>query len=179
MTILRGTRCRLRPIRRSDATVSIGWRNDIAIRNAVLGYPFPVTEEMERGWYDQVLADQGGRRASFAIELDAREEPAGFTHLTNINGTNCSADFGIVIGEPALHGKGIGTEATRLTIDYAFDTLNLERIELRVAEFNAAARRIYEKLGFVTEGRLRRAAYVAGKSVDVIVMGLLRQDLGR
>lgn len=177
MTVLFGAKCRLRPIRRSDAAVSIGWRNDAAIRDAALGYPFPVTDEMERGWYDQALADQGGRRASFAIEVADLETPVGFTHIYEINWPNRAAGFGIVVGDPQVHGRGIGTQATQLTVRYAFDTLNLDRIELKVSAPNAAARHIYTKLGFVEEGVLRRAAYVSGKAIDVVVMGLLRGEL--
>jgi hypothetical protein len=65
MTLIAGQLCRLRPVRRSDAAVSIGWRNNPEIRNAVMGYCFPVTETMEDQWYDRILADQSGRRATF------------------------------------------------------------------------------------------------------------------
>jgi RimJ/RimL family protein N-acetyltransferase len=131
---------------------------------------------MEQSWFDRVLADQGLRRASFTIEQVEQERPIGFVHLTEINWPCRSAQFGIVIGDSTLHGHGIGTEATRLVIRYSFDTLNLERIELRVAESLSAARHIYEKLGFVEEGKLRRAAYLAGKPIDIVVMGLLRHE---
>ena len=59
---------------------------------------------------------------------------------------------------------------------YGVEALNLKRIELRVVDSNVRARRIYARLGFVDEGRLRRAALVAGAPADVIVMGLLREE---
>jgi RimJ/RimL family protein N-acetyltransferase len=179
MTIIVGRKCRLRPLVRSDLARSLEWRNNPVTRNAVLGYRFPVTEKMEEGWYDRILADQGGKRASFAIEDLADGTLVGFVHLSDIDWPCRSAQFGIVIGEVTRQDRGIGLEATELAVVYGFDTLNLERIELRVVDDNARARHVYTKLGFVEEGRLRRAAFVDGVAADVIVMGLLRPEYSR
>jgi RimJ/RimL family protein N-acetyltransferase len=154
-------------------------RNNPVTRNAVMGYRFAVTEKMEEGWYDRILGDQGGKRASFAIEDLADNVLVGFAHLSDIDWPCRSAQFGIVVGDVALQDCGIGIEATELTIVYGFDTLNLERIELRVIDDNPCARHIYTKLGFVEEGRLRRAAFVNGDVTDAIIMGLLRQEFAR
>ena len=64
---------------------SLAWRNDPATRDAVLGYRFPVTEKMEEGWYDRILADQGGKRVSLAIEDLADSAHVGFVHLSDID----------------------------------------------------------------------------------------------
>ncbi len=176
MTVVVGRKCRLRPLSRGDLVHSLKWRNDPAVRDAVIGYRFPITEKMEEGWYDRVLADQGGKRASFAIEDLADDGLAGFVHLTDIDWPCRAAHFGIVIGETDRQDRGIGNEATALMMAYGFETLNLGRIELRVLDGNVRGRHIYAKLGFVEEGRLRRAAFVAGAPADVIVMGLLREE---
>ena len=176
MTVIVGRKCRLRPLSRGDLAHSLRWRNDPAVRDAVIGYRFPVTEKMEEGWYDKVLADQGSKRASFAIEDLADGALVGFVHLIDIDWPCRSAHFGIVIGETDRQDRGIGGEATALMMVYGFETLNLERIELRVLDSNIRARHIYARLGFVDEGRLRRAAFVAGAPADVIVMGLLREE---
>lgn len=176
MTLIVGQLCRLRPIRRSDAMISIGWRNNPEIRNAVMGYRFPVTETMEDRWYDQVLAEQSGRRATFAIEENIDGVFIGFVHLTEIDWPSRAAQFGIVIGDTSRQCRGIGSEASRLALRYAFNTLNLDRLELRVSEPNTRARHIYQKLGFREEGRLRRAAFIDGVAIDVMVMGILREE---
>jgi RimJ/RimL family protein N-acetyltransferase len=177
MNSLRGTRCKLRPISRADLSLSVGWRNDPEIRASVLGYPFPVTNDMEAAWYDRLHAEQGVRRASFAIEDATDDALAGFVHLTDIDWIVRAANFGIVVGERARWGQGIGREATTLAIRYAFDTLNLRRIGLRVVAGNAAAEHIYRSLGFVEEGRLRQAAFVNGAFADVLLMSLLAGEL--
>jgi RimJ/RimL family protein N-acetyltransferase len=176
MTIIVGSKCRLRPLSRSDLSRSLEWRNNPTTRNSVLGYRFPVTEKMEEGWYDRILGDQGGKRASFSIEDLSDGVLVGFAHLSDIDWPCRSAQFGIVIGDVMRQDRGIGMDATKLTIVYGFETLNLDRIELRVIDGNARARHIYEKMGFVEEGRLRRAAFAEGAPADVIVMGLLREE---
>lgn len=176
MTVIVGQKCRLRPLQRSDLARSIVWRNDPTTRNAVLGYRFPVTEKMEEGWYDRILADQGGKLASFAVEDLSDDTHVGFVHLSDIDWPCRSARFGIVIGDSTRQNRGIGSEATELMLVYGFETLNLDRIELRVIDDNDRARRIYRRLGFEEEGRLRSAAFSNGAAKDVIVMGLLRPE---
>ena len=126
MTIIVGRKCRLRPLSRSDLSRSLEWRNDPATRNSVLGYRFPVTEKMEEGWYDRILADQGGKRASFAIDDLSDGVLVGFAHLSDIDWPCRSAQFGIVIGDVARQDRGIGMEATQLTLVYVdLETLSI------------------------------------------------------
>ena len=70
-------------------------------------------------------------------------------------------------------------EAVRLLLDFAFRDLNLHRVYLHVFDTNAAAIRIYEKVGFVREGVLRQAAHIDGRYVDVMVMSILREEYAR
>jgi RimJ/RimL family protein N-acetyltransferase len=74
---------------------------------------------------------------------------------------------------PALLGKGLGTEATRLVLRHAFNDLGLHRVGLRVLAYNHRAIRSYEKCGFVIEGREREAALVDGAWHDDVLMGAL------
>jgi diamine N-acetyltransferase len=173
MTVLNGTVCRLRPIHRRDLEASIGWRNDPETRSLVMGYPFPVTEVMETAWYDRALADQAGKRASFAVSDLQTEAAIGFVHLMDIDWVCRSCELGIVIGDRARRGQNFGSEATRLVVDYAFSGLNLARIGVRVAAPNKGAYTLFRKIGFRDEGNLRNAAFVNGRAADVILMGLL------
>lgn len=69
--------------------------------------------------------------------------------------TTAAPEYGIFIGEESARGKGLGTETARLFTDFGFAGLHLHRISLRVLAENAAARRSYEKAGFVQEGIFR------------------------
>jgi RimJ/RimL family protein N-acetyltransferase len=189
MPILIGKLCRLRPLARSDMSQFLAWRQDKQLRQAVLGYHFPVTAEMEAGWFDSMLNEQSQRIAFFSIDAsDDRQtdgqsvgsaEPndvIGFCRLVDIDWISRHAELGIMIGNAGQRGRGVGTEATALLCRYAFDDLNLTRLWLRVEAENKAARRLYSRLGFQEEGRLRRQAYVGGDYRDVILMGLLREE---
>ena len=86
-----------------------------------------------------------------------------------------SASFA-TIGEKDFHGKGYGTEALRLLIAYAFDTLNLQKLEIEVFSSNPRALACYKKVGFVEEGRKRRRYYIRGEYKDAIQLGMLKEE---
>jgi len=86
------------------------------------------------------------------------------------------AFVGIGIYERENWGKGYGTDAMRLIVQFGFIELNLRRITLTVFEYNPRAIRSYEKAGFQHEGRLRGALLKDGKRWDMLYMGILRDD---
>ena len=138
-----------------------------------MGYRLPVTEVAEEAWHEQATNDP--RKLTFAIETKGRKL-VGIISLANIDWICRTAQLGIVIGDRKWRGKGIGGDALKLLLGYAFLTLNLHRIELRVLASNTSPIKLYKSGGFVVEGRLREAFYSSGAFVDVLVMGLLRED---
>ena len=76
----------------------------------------------------------------------------GFVYLNGIDWFARNAELGMLIGERSRQGKGLAKEALALVAGYAFDTLNLNKLYLRVAAFNARALRLYRDFGFVEEG---------------------------
>ncbi len=85
-------------------------------------------------------------------------------------------ELGIIIGEKSAWDQGFGTDVVRTLLRHAFDTLNLNRVVLRVFETNLRAMQVYKKIGFVEEGRLRQDHFIDGKYVDVVIMGILRVE---
>lgn len=75
-----------------------------------------------------------------------------------------------------LAGRGFATEAGRAVIDFAFDDVGLNRLELVADIDNAASLRVAEKLGFLREGIKREGAFVDGRGVDVHMLGLIASD---
>lgn len=86
-----------------------------------------------------------------------------------------NAEFFIQLGADG-RGKGIGTEATRLTLDYAFHISNLANVYLTVIAANTAAIRAYEKAGFRIIGERRDSAYWYGKRVNEVFMDAIPAD---
>lgn len=100
----------------------------------------------------------------------------GQTLLLRIDWVSRSSIFYIGIADKENWSKGFGSETTKLMIDYAFSTLNLNRIQLHVSVENLPAVKVYEKCGFKKEGTLREAMYHENHFIDFYVMGILRRD---
>jgi len=86
------------------------------------------------------------------------------------------AEFAVILGEQATWGRGLGTKCTDLAVEHAFRELNLRRVYLDVLATRPRAQHVYEKLGFLVEGRRRQARFEFGQYVDVIELPLMRDD---
>ena len=133
----------------------------------------PVSRVDHDRWFDKIRQDPTVE--IFAIELE-NAEFIGSCQLHTIRHTYRHAEFQIRIGETGHHGKGYGTEATRLLLKFGFEELRLNRIWLTVFENNPRARKVYENLNFKEEGLMREHALIEGEYVDIVVMGLLRNE---
>ncbi len=158
----------LGPIRRDLIPTYQRWFNQFEMVRNLAHPPRPMTLEMETGWYDS--AANAASVAHFTIYERATWKPIGNVGLGSIDYRNGTADFGIFIGELDCRGKGYGTEATRLTLDYAFTALGLRNVMLTVFAFNLAGIRAYEKAGFREMGRRRAAARVGRQHLDIVYM---------
>jgi len=166
-------RVRLRALRRDDSALLYNWITDRDL--VILNAPFqPVHQADHEAWIEKMLVRQAGM-VIFVIEAETGEA-IGTCQLFNIHPIHRSAELQIRLGSELHRGKGIGPEAIRLLTRFGFDDLNLHRIYLHVFATNKAAVRAYQKCGFVTEGTLRDAVYIDGSWVDLIAMGLLKDD---
>jgi RimJ/RimL family protein N-acetyltransferase len=114
-------------------------------------------------------------RADWAAVRIADGAFLGEAVINQLDPDNASANYRILLGS-AHHGLGYGTEITRLVVDHALDVAGLHRLSLGVFDFNPRARRVYEKCGFVLEGRLRDVLHWDGRWHDELVMSVLRTD---
>jgi RimJ/RimL family protein N-acetyltransferase len=129
--------------------------------------------ERELEWYR--TRDDRDDRLDLAIVDRATDGCVGEVVLNEYEAGNQSCGFRILVG-PAGRGRGLGSEVTRLVLDHAFSTTDLHRIELEVYAFNPRALHVYEKVGFVVEGRRRHALRYDGERVDAIGMAVLRHE---
>jgi RimJ/RimL family protein N-acetyltransferase len=166
---------RLRELERTDIPAINRWRQDRSL-TASLGAPHRhIGFEVDERWFDAYLARRG-TDVRCAICRETGSDPVGLVSLTGIDPVHRHAELHILLGERDAHGQGIGTEATRTMVHHGFRDLNLHRIYLFVLDSNAAARHMYEKVGFRAEGTLREAAFKDGRYQDVHVMGLLQAE---
>jgi RimJ/RimL family protein N-acetyltransferase len=171
---LRGERVYLRPLEPDDADIVQRWYEDARVQT-LMGDP-PISLARRRQRYEKSVADDGPDVLRFVIcQLDD-DRPIGRTDLFDIDRENGSLAFGIAIGEPALWGQGLGTDAVNAITDYAFGQLRMERVWLDTDESNLRAQAAYAKAGFIREGVLRRAWFQDGRWTDDIRMALLRDE---
>lgn len=159
----------LRPLKMSDWEKTIQWRNNIEIKKKAMMHPFPITEMVEKAWYENILKSTTDKTIYFTI-TKKDDTPIGFIALNKINYTHKNCGLGIVIGETDEQGKGYGKDAMELIIDYAFNTLNMNKITIEVIEINTLAIDFYIKLGFFEEGRLKQHYFVDGRYCDVLLL---------
>jgi RimJ/RimL family protein N-acetyltransferase len=133
----------------------------------------PALTDREVEWY-RTRVDQHDR-LDLAIVDRATDGCVGEVVLNAYEPENDTCGFRILVG-PAGRDRGLGSEATRLVVDHAFSTTDLHRIELEVYAFNPRALRVYEKVGFVVEGRRRDALRFDDERVDAIMMSVLRPE---
>lgn len=170
-------RIRLRAIEREDIPRYVEWLNDPEVIAGML-FNIPMSNADETRWFEN-LASQAPAERSLAIDVKTPE--GGWKHIGSvgfdqIEWTNRAAEFGIVIGDKSFWNQGYGTETTRLMLKHGFETLNLNRIFLRVYETNPRAIRAYEKVGFVKEGMLRQGLYRNGRYTNILLMSVLRSE---
>jgi RimJ/RimL family protein N-acetyltransferase len=192
-----GERIRFRGVERGDLPTFVKWINDPEVRHGI-GIYLPFTTADEDGWFEE-MRKRPADEHNLAIEVLRPGEQAGIPGIKpdepapeiseehwkligscgffNLDQRNRSSEFGIMIGDKSYWDRGYGTEAVRLLCQHGFNTLNLNRIYLRVLENNPRAIRAYEKAGFTHEGRQRQAEFRKGKYIDMLVMSMLKGEL--
>lgn len=174
--MLKGERVKLAPLKREYIEKFLEWLNDPEITQYLDMYR-PLTRDMEEEWFDNLKAKEDTIIFSILLTEDnGKELLIGNCGIQDINWKNRVGHCGVFIGDKESHGKGYGTEALRLLVGYGFNTLNLNRIELIVYDFNIRAMKSYKKVGFIEEGRKRQATFKNGKYHDVIIMSLLQEE---
>jgi RimJ/RimL family protein N-acetyltransferase len=168
-----GEKLYLRAQERADAAQIAAWFARPEVRRGTRQYR-PRTVEQQLQLYDQ--GSTSPEHIIFSIALVDDDRLVGACGLHHLDARSHHAELGMVIGDPADWGRGLGSEAARLLIGYGFDSVNLHRIWLEVYEDNTAARKIYEKLGFRVEGTMREHGFRDGRWWNLFYMGLLADE---
>jgi len=171
-SILEGEKVRLRPVQESDLPHFQRWLQDPEVTRWLAGFGEPPTLEDEYEWYERRRADEGS--VLWAIDtLDGRL--VGNIELRLAPAAE-RAELGISIHDKTQWNQGFGTDAVRLVLEYAFEELDLNRVELTTDEENVRGLRCYEKVGFVREGLLRQHRLLDGRFGNTIMMSVLRDE---
>jgi RimJ/RimL family protein N-acetyltransferase len=171
-----GEGIRLRAVEHDDLPMFVSWFNDPEVRQGLMAY-LPMSLAQEEKWFEEMLKRPTDSQP-LVFEVQELDEwiSIGNIGLFEFNNRVRSAELGIVIGNKSYWNKGYGTKAIQLMLKHCFETLNLNRVSLRVYENNPRAVRCYEKAGFVHEGRLRQAVFQDGEYLDMLMMSVLLDE---
>lgn len=135
----------LRLMEIADTDKIVSWRNKDIVRNHFI-YQEPFTKEGHLNWIHTQI--ESGNVVQFIICEKSGNRDVGSVYLRDIDREKKCAEYGIFIGEEDALGKGYGTQAADLILNYAFGKLKLRSVFLRVFADNIRARKSYEKAGF-------------------------------
>lgn len=178
LRFLEGKRIRLRALDpETDTPLLASWMNDESTRH-FLGEKraFPISLASEKQWVEKLAAKMPPEDIVFGIELKKGTCLIGVTGLHDIDWVTRKATTGTKIGPAELRSQGYGTEAKQLLLAYAFNTLNLNRIQCNIIVYNGASRRYCEKCGYHEEGVMRQAVYKNGQYHDLLMLAVLKDD---
>ena len=161
--IVVGERVALGPLRPDLAASYARWKNQLDVRRG-LDQTGIATPQSEGKWVEENL-EAGAKRPPEATEFTVYDRAdyvaVGTAGLFDISHANGIAEFGIYLGE--RRGQGLGTEATRLVLDFAFHVLHLRNVLLQTLDWNEAGMKAYERAGFRRVGVRRGAVMSRGR----------------
>ena len=152
------------------------WVNNPIVRT-YFGVELPKTlEVMKKEWFPDVRDE---KNIWFEIWNKEDQIPIGLIGFFQIYNIHRRAEIGIIIGEPEYWGKGIGTEAVNMMIDYGFNTLNYRKILAGVNTPNTRSLGMFKKLGFIEEGHQKDMDFFDGKWTDIKLFCIFKKDRKR
>jgi RimJ/RimL family protein N-acetyltransferase len=173
--MIEGKLINLRAMEMDDTERNHRWVNDREVTRH-LAIRYPMSLPAEEAFMRARTAEMMGYTAPwFAIETKDG------THIGNINfhtvqPEDSKAHLGVMIGDKEYWSRGYGTDAMLTFLRFAFEQMNLHRVDLTVDAENERARACYRKCGFVEEALLRQEIYTRGTYRDQYYMGILRDE---
>ncbi len=166
----------LREYRQEDVPEIRKWVNDQETTKYLSTLFWPAQSMVDTQQFMDRMLESSHMACNFVIAEKTTEAYLGQLDLFRLDWKLRCGELGMVIGNAANRGRGVGTEALGLLLRHSFLTLGLERVELTVDMGNRQALRCYEKAGFVAEGVKRHAYFRDGAFCDIGMMSVLRED---
>ena len=167
---IEGERIYLRPITEEDTDMVLEWRNSKQVVENFI-YRKPITRQEHLNWLATKV--DTGKVVQFVICDKKTDRGIGSVYIQNIDMQHQTAEEGIFLGDTEGLGKGIGSEAGRLMVTYAFETLGLHKLSARVLAKNIASQKMHEKAGYTQEGYFKEELLLDGKREDLIFYGII------
>jgi len=154
----------------------VRWQQDSEFHRLADSNPAEmVSEKKIKEWIEKAEDSFKPERYFFSIRALDSDKLIGFLGLW-LDLIHREVWVGIGIGERDYWGRGYGTDAMKLCLQFSFLELAAERVSLGLHEYNPRALKSYEKVGFRLEGRTRQDMQREGKQTDSLWMGILRDE---
>jgi RimJ/RimL family protein N-acetyltransferase len=167
-------RVHLTELDRRNAETIRAWLNDPEIHRFLLVGHVPITREQEERYYD--LQSETSDSFGFEIRLARDGRYIGNIGLKDVDFIHRHGEIGVVIGDKTMWGQGFGGDAIVACLSFAFDTLGLHRVSIRVHAEHPRALALYGRLGFVETGREREHIFQEGHFQDEIILDMLESE---
>lgn len=169
-----GNKVTLRAVEEGDLEFLHKWSNDPATQDIMGDIHFPSSMSFHKKWFENLKDDTLNQR--FVIDTPD-VGVIGLSSIIKIDWRNRHAWHGVMLGDADIRGKGYGIDSVMATMRYAFEELNLERLDGSMIEYNERSIAFYcDKLGWIKEGRRRKYYYRRGKYWDQIVVGITKEN---
>jgi RimJ/RimL family protein N-acetyltransferase len=168
----------LKPFEWIDVTRLISWIKspEFLLQWAGPIFQYPLDEAQLEKYFQGSEGTQPVRKIFKGVNTHDKGV-VGHIELNDIDMRNNSATVcRVLVGEPSLRGRGIGIQMLRRVLQIGFDGLGLHRIDLVVFDFNNAAIKCYEKVGFVKEGHLRESRRIGNEYWSLYQMSILEHE---
>ena len=174
-----GEKVALGPLHPGLLPLLVRWDNDFPTVDLGGNDMRPRTAEEVEAGFEPLVKGERPDWIGFAVYELPGLRPIGITNIRDFTNADRTAEFGITIGEPDCRGKGYGTEATMLILDYAFTVLGVHNVWLDTAAYNERAIRAYARARFREIGRRREAHRLGDRVYDVVLMDCLATEFRR
>lgn len=170
---IKGKKVTLRAMEKTDCEMIREMFNNPEIEHLVIGWAFPVSAYAQDQWFEKHYNDQ----TDFRFVIETQEDGAvGIATLTGIDWKNRRATHGIKLADKERCSKGIGTDAVMAVMRYAFDELQLKRLDGAWFPENLPSKKMYMKCGWTEEGVRRNYIFKDGKYRDLVIVGILEEE---
>jgi RimJ/RimL family protein N-acetyltransferase len=180
VVIARGLRVYLRTFTPRDLDHLASWVDDPFIERMVGSeflHAFKHDWDKGAGFYDAVLNDPSQVVLMVEACIGGFAKPVGLVRLFNIHMLEGYAFLETIIADSRAIRRGFGVEAGKLISYYGVDVLGLRRLEAKVYEYNVLSMNSLRRNGFHQEGVLRQAGYDGSRYWDVVVFGILGEEI--
>jgi UDP-4-amino-4,6-dideoxy-N-acetyl-beta-L-altrosamine N-acetyltransferase len=163
---------KLIPLMKQHLDIVYEWRNREDVRKNMYTNHV-ISKEEHLSWFERISKD--GTKKYFIFELD--NKPSGVIGFVDINLLSKSSSWAFYSGDTSIRGIGSLMEVTAL--DYAFNTMGLEKLYCEVLEFNDSVIKFHKKHGFQQEGIFKKQHFAEGMFWDVHRLAIFKNDWSR